>query len=158
MSEDEFRAFYAENARRLWAFAARVSGDRSVADDVAQESFLRLLEVEGLDAMTPAHRKNYLFRIAANLLKRRFRHSPPEEASDLPAPEAEADVEEIVAVRNALRAMKPAERTLLWLAYVEGFSHREISTAGGYREQSVRPLLHRARQKLAALLGRKEPA
>ena len=44
---------------------------------------------------------------------------------------------------------------MLWLAYVEGFSHAEISSALELNEKSVRVLLSRARQRLAALL-RKE--
>ena len=51
--------------------------------------------------------------------------------------------------------LKPQEQNLLWLAYVEGFSHGEISSALELNEKSVRVLLFRARQRLAALL-RKE--
>lgn len=41
---------------------------------------------------------------------------------------------------------------LLWLAYVEGFSHREIAPLIGVQENSVRVLLLRARERVAALL------
>jgi hypothetical protein len=41
--------------------------------------------------------------------------------------------------------LKPAERALLWLAYVEGFDHSEIAAAG-IRSKSIRVLLFRARQ------------
>jgi DNA-directed RNA polymerase specialized sigma24 family protein len=51
--------------------------------------------------------------------------------------------------------LKPQEQNLLWLAYVEGFSHGEIFSALELNEKSVRVLLFRARQRLAALL-RKE--
>ena len=40
----------------------------------------------------------------------------------------------------------------LWLAYVEGATHREIASATGLRELSVRVLLARARRKLATLV------
>jgi len=54
---------------------------------------------------------------------------------------------------NILRnEMKMRECQLLWLAYAEGFSHREIAQITALREGSIRPLLFRARQKLAALL------
>ena len=58
-----------------------------------------------------------------------------------------------IAIRNALDRMKTAERNLLWLAYVEGFSHREIGAIAGYAENSVRPLLHRTKQRLLRLLS-----
>ena len=45
-----------------------------------------------------------------------------------------------------------AERELVWLAYVEGSSHREIAEIMGLREVSIRPMLFRVRQKLAELL------
>jgi RNA polymerase sigma-70 factor (ECF subfamily) len=48
--------------------------------------------------------------------------------------------------------LKPQQRQMLWLSYVEGSDHREIATALGVREGSVRVLLHRARKKLASLL------
>ncbi len=38
MTEDEFRAFYERTSRPLWAYLARVSGDRSVADALLQEA------------------------------------------------------------------------------------------------------------------------
>ena len=41
---------------------------------------------------------------------------------------------------------------MLWLAYVEGCSHKEIAGVVGLKAASVRLLLFRARQKLAALL------
>jgi RNA polymerase sigma-70 factor (ECF subfamily) len=55
--------------------------------------------------------------------------------------------------------MKPQERTLLWLAYVEGNEHKEIARMLGLKEKSIRVLLFRARQRLSALLqpkGNKE--
>ncbi len=43
---------------------------------------------------------------------------------------------------------------MLWLAYAEGATHREIADALGLSPASLKPLLFRARRKLAALLGR----
>ena len=48
--------------------------------------------------------------------------------------------------------LRPQQRQLMWLAYVEGYDHREIGAALGLGERSVRVLLHRARRKLAGLL------
>src|SRR5437773_1243512 len=54
----------------------------------------------------------------------------------------------------ALRRVKSRERELLWLAYAEGFSHKEIAELTGLKATSLRPMLFRARKKLARLLGR----
>ena len=56
----------------------------------------------------------------------------------------------------ALRALKPQQQVLLWLAYVEGFEHREIAPLLGLGEKSVRVVLFRARQQLAAILKERE--
>jgi RNA polymerase sigma-70 factor (ECF subfamily) len=57
-------------------------------------------------------------------------------------------------VRQAFRRLKDRERQLLWLAYVEGASHKEIADSTGLKAGSVRLLLFRARRKLADLIGR----
>ena len=49
--------------------------------------------------------------------------------------------------------LKRRERELLWLAYAQGSSHQEIGETLGLKTGSIKPLLFRARQKLAALLG-----
>jgi RNA polymerase sigma-70 factor (ECF subfamily) len=43
---------------------------------------------------------------------------------------------------------------MLWLAYAEGASHREIADVLGVRPASLKSMLFRARRKLAELLGR----
>jgi len=153
MRDEDFQAFYQEHARRLWAYIARISSNPSLADDVVQESFLRLWELDPVDTMTPEHRKNYLYKIAANLVKREARKRSEQEVADLPGPESAEQIDEWIGIRNALDRMKAAERSLLWLAYVEGFSHREIGAIAGYAENSVRPLLHRAKQRLLRFLS-----
>jgi RNA polymerase sigma-70 factor (ECF subfamily) len=50
--------------------------------------------------------------------------------------------------------LKPRERAILWLAYAEGNSHREIAEVLGLRPGSMKILLFRARRKLAELLER----
>jgi RNA polymerase sigma-70 factor (ECF subfamily) len=54
---------------------------------------------------------------------------------------------------RAMSLLKPREREMLWLAYAEGASHREIASALGMRPGSIKLLLFRARRRLAALLG-----
>lgn len=158
MDEDTFRAFYDRTARPLWAYLARITGDADLADDLLQESYYRLVRARVvLD--DEAHRRNYLFRIATNLVRdgarRRAcrpalaRHEDDELAGDsslASRTESRADL------RGALAKLKPRDRKLLWLAYAHGSSHREIGAALGLRVGSIKPLLFRARQRLAALL------
>jgi RNA polymerase sigma-70 factor (ECF subfamily) len=56
-------------------------------------------------------------------------------------------------LQRAMLSLKPRERMLLWLAYGQGESHREIAQALGLKTGSIKLLLFRARRKLARLLG-----
>ena len=161
MTEEAFRAFYERTARPLWAYLARTTGSPHAADDLLQESYYRLLR-STMAFEDDAHRKNYLFRIATNLLRDRHRRPtlevalPDDDAeqplsSDGPSPEARAQGRDVT---RALGALKPRDRQLLWLAYAQGMSHAEISGTLGVRTGSVKQLLYRARTRLSTLLGR----
>jgi RNA polymerase sigma-70 factor (ECF subfamily) len=98
-------------------------------------------------------RRKYLFRIATNLLRDHWRRSKHEAGAELAAASAvECDQELGWNVRSAFDQLKPREREMLWLAYVEEYDHREIAAITGVRFGSVRMLLFRARHKLAALV------
>src|SRR5579864_8628249 len=68
MDEDTFRAFYERTARGVWAYLARVTSDRQLADDLLQETFYRFLRANRAYD-TEAHRRNSLYRIATNLAR-----------------------------------------------------------------------------------------
>ena len=158
MDEDAFRAFYDRNARALWAYLSRVSGDRQLAEDLLQETFYRFIRAGAIHE-NESHRRNSLFQIATNLTRdsgRRARqhgdHVPFDEEvsrAHLPPDGAAADRTDLTRAMARLRA---SERTMLWLAYGQGLSHREIAEALGFKAASIRLLLFRARGKLANLL------
>jgi RNA polymerase sigma-70 factor, ECF subfamily len=162
MDEQTFRAFYDASARSLWSYLYRTSGNATVADDLMQESYYRFLRVRFAEP-SQEYMRNYLFRIATNLLRDHWRHAkvdPPapvelRETSVPPPPSFSAAAHVESDVMRAMKELKPRERQLLWLAYVEGSSHREIAQVAGLREQSVRGLLFRARASLAKLLRRR---
>jgi RNA polymerase sigma-70 factor (ECF subfamily) len=162
MDEDAFRAFYDRTARGVWAYLARVTGDRQVADDLLQETFYRFLRTAATHE-SEAHRRNSLYRIATNVARDARRRSLIRAPFSLPcgdiervpssdeggAPERSADF------TRAMSRLKPRERAMLWLAYAEGASHREIADVLGLRTGSLKAMLFRARRRLAALLGDK---
>jgi len=155
MEEQEFRAFHARTARPLRSYIAHLTGDATLAEDFVQESYLRLLRASLPGGMDDTYRKNYLFRIATNLVRDHFR-SPRNATVPLPEIGTGGSGGEKIQIRadvqHALQSLKPREREMLWLAYVEGSSHKEIAEVTGMKAQSIRPLLFRARQKAAALL------
>lgn len=168
MSEAAFHGFYAETSRPLWSFICKTCGKPELADDLLQETYLRFLRAPDLknDA---ALRKAYLYKIAMNLMTDHWRttareqkivvasHSDEEfreEAAQHPRDTADA----VIAGRDlsgVFQQLKPTERSLLWLAYVEGSEHQEIAAALGLKQKSIRVLLFRARQKFAQILRRR---
>jgi len=160
MTEDAFRLFYERTSRPLWAYLARASGDRRVADDLLQETYYRFLK-SAAALEDDAHRRHYLFRIATNLvLDARRRPRPDAPAVAAPADEATlasphdtaGDAARRVDVGRAMAKLRPRDRALVWLAYVNGSSHKEIAEALGLRTPSIKLMLFRARRRLAALL------
>jgi RNA polymerase sigma-70 factor (ECF subfamily) len=153
MDNESFAGFYERSARPLWSYIARVSGDPALADDLMQESFVRFLTAAYPNDGEVAARR-YLFRIATNLLRdhwRKPRTTPldevPEErfaAADQPPVHSE--------LSPVLALLRPRDRQLLWLAYAEGYSHREIAEVTGLASASIRLLLFRARRKMASML------
>lgn len=156
MDEDAFRAFYDRTAGALWGYLSRVSGDRQVADDLLQESYYRLLKSTTVFE-SEAHRRNYLYRIATNLVRDSRRGAKPlfdagVEMGDIVAPQPQVDTERRADVRRAMGRLKPRERAMLWLAYAQGSSHSEIAEVLGLKTGSIKLMLFRARRKLAAIL------
>jgi RNA polymerase sigma-70 factor, ECF subfamily len=158
MDEQAFCAFYDRTARPLWAYLSRITGDRGLADDLLQETYYRFLRA-GRIYDSDAHRRNSLFLIATNLAtdhrRRPFAVALPD-ADRTPALQVDGDAGDRAACRTdvhrALSHLKPRERSLLWLAYAHGATHREIAEVLGLKTASIKLLLFRARRKLAAVL------
>jgi RNA polymerase sigma-70 factor (ECF subfamily) len=159
MDEEAFRIFYTQTAGMVWAYIARATGDPSAADDLLQEAYFRLLRTT-----TPFesndHRRNYLFRIATNLIRDRYRR-PRIDSTQLDH-ESEAGIpsgsdlatqaEQRADLRRAMARLTQRERELVWLAYGQGSTHQEIAGALGLKTGSIKPMLFRARRKLARFL------
>jgi RNA polymerase sigma-70 factor, ECF subfamily len=152
MEEQEFRALYDATARPILAYLLGVTGRKDVAEDVLQETYCRFL-VRQPQSMDENETRRYLFRIATNLLRDRWRKGDDEPWQEVAEEGFSVDVDTQMDVRAAMRALKPRERELLWLAYVEGMNHTEIAAATGLNALSVRMLLFRARRRAAGLLA-----
>jgi RNA polymerase sigma-70 factor (ECF subfamily) len=159
MDEQTFRAFYERTARGVWAYLARVTGDRQMADDLLQETYYRFLRAAAVHE-SEQHRRNYLYRIATNLARdvRRNRSNRPltdlagDDIERVAANDQASSTERVADCNQAMARLKPRERAMLWLAYAEGASHREIAQALGLRTGSMKGLLFRARRKLVESL------
>jgi RNA polymerase sigma-70 factor, ECF subfamily len=158
LDEAAFRLFYQQHGRAVWSYLYRVLGNASQADDVMQETFCRFLTAP-VARLDESERRAYVFRIASNLAIDHWRRARREQryAADQTdrqeprAPGAQPTARDLD-VSRTLGEMKPRERALLWLAYVEESGHDEIAASLGLAPKSVRVLLFRARRKLASLL------
>ena len=173
MDEDAFRGFYDRTARPLWAYLARVSGDPQVADDLLQEVYYRFLRSRACHE-SEQHRRNYLFQIAANLVRdgHRRRAARPVTVADShdtldrhADPATVSGTERRVDLARAMAKLRVRDRTMLWLAYAEGASHQEIADSLGLKtfehQAAVVPreaeVDRAARERSPEIRGRRAP-
>jgi RNA polymerase sigma factor (sigma-70 family) len=150
----EFEQLFDEVYPSLFRYCQRLTGDPDVADDLAQEAFVRLFDrqVEG----EPPALRVWLFKVATHLLRDRARQADNRrrlltENPVLPAapvdPAREVEQDDVVRrVRGVLEGLDERDRTLL-LMREEGFSYREIAEAVEVAPGSVGTLLARAQRR-----------
>ena len=153
LDEAAFAAFHARTSRALRAYVYRVLGQAPDVDDIVQEAYLRMLRAD-VPADDDEHLRRYLYRVTSNLIVDRWRKRRHEEGEEMmpelasPRPRYEEDA----AVAKIFAELKPRDRALLWLAYVEGESHEEIASSLGVGRRGVKVMLFRARRRLRDLL------
>lgn len=153
MDQAAFTAFYNETAPALRSYIRRVSQAGEAADDLLQEAYVRFLRAK--PAITdPAGLKAYLYRTATATIYDQWRKRRRERLWSLTFRfrEETPAVEESGDVSRCFRELNPRERALLWLAYVEGYSHQEIAATLDLSEKSIKVLLFRARRNLEQIL------
>ena len=155
VSPARLTALFAEYHAPLVRFLTRRVGDRDLAEEIAQETFVRALKQE-----TIASERSWLFAVASNLVRdearrdsrRRRRLELLHEQSKVDAvvePEAtpmERAGEQALA-RRAVEALGDRDRDAL-LMREEGLSYEEIAAALDLSVGSVGPTLSRARRRL----------
>jgi len=153
---DEFTTFVAEHERMARALARTWVRDRSAADDVAQEAFVRAWKGWG-SLRDPARVKPWLYAIVRNTAMDWLRKERRHEAEDLPdevaapAPREPGDlVDRVGAVVQSLRA---EDRQIVLMRFVDGLSYAEIGEALGMSTGSVGEKLHRVRARVMERLG-----
>jgi RNA polymerase sigma-70 factor, ECF subfamily len=144
----------------LYGYAVAVSRDGFAAEDLVQESFLRLVR-EHRAGRPPMDARTWLFRVCTNLSRSRFRrwlvaerHRNLLRSDDVgESPEAAALRSEArISVRRALADLPEDARMALMLS-AEGFSGPEVARIIGRSEGATRTLLWRARAELRRSLG-----
>lgn len=153
-------------------YLTRMTGERAAAEDLAHDAFVRLFE-RAASYRPQGKFRAYLFRIAVNLLRSQERRKQRwrlitgrllSSNGDRPEPAAATRVlgeERDRRVADAVARLPHRFRAPIVLFNVEGWSYREIATALGCREGTVKSRIHRGRQILRRELEpywRGEPA
>lgn len=166
-SQSAFEQIVRRYQRPIIALIARMTGDWALAEDLAQETFVKAFR--SLAAFDTTRRlSSWLFRIAHNTAIDAMRRNRPAQAALDPgapasldaAPEPaippEPDPIERRELGNALEAalaeLRPAERAAIVMRYENGLSFDEIGTVLGVPEVTARSHVHRARKELARRL------
>lgn len=172
--EMAFRELLARYERPVFSLVFRMVRDRTLAEDLAQEAFIRAFNAIG--TFKPKFKfSSWIFKIANNhaidhLRKRKLdtvsmdgsphARSPDEEAqtrivveSREEAPDRYVESRELGAqIEEAIGKLRPEYRTAVLLRHVEGYTYEEIAEIMELPLGTVKTYLHRARGELRTLL------
>ena len=150
---------YEAHHAELFAFLARSTRDRSVAEDLLQETYLRLTK-EVRYGRAPDQLRGWLYRVATNLVIERSRRQTTalrwlgrygrKEHESMIGPSPEVGVltrERTAEMERVLSGLSPDARLALLLSS-EGFAGEEIAAAIGRSSAATRTLLSRARTRV----------
>lgn len=154
----EYEAAFKRLQPSLYRYLLRLTGDPDLAEDLAQEAFVRLLDHD----LPEAEIRPWIFAVATNLVRdaartrerrRRLLQERGERTGQAPpADERVERAERIASVRAALEQLSERDRTLLLLRE-EGFKYAEIADVIGVVPGSVGTLVARALRRFAAAYG-----
>ena len=162
--ETAIRHVYRLYADAIYRYALYQSGDSILAEDVAGEVFVRMMESIGTYNYRGTPLSAWLYRIARNLIvdhqRRGRRLKPLEQAdqtrfvSDNPADLAEKRLgwEEL---RSALGELTDEQRQVVILRFVENLQNHDVAEIVGKNEGSVKSLQHRALRSLRRVLEKR---
>lgn len=160
----DFDQLFDELFPALYRYCHRMAGDGDVAEDAAQEAFVRLYR-HGVDG-TPEQLRVWLFRTATNVLRdrhrvrsnrRRLLERNPVRPSTPPGPDEQVVRDDRARiVREVLEEIPERDRQMLLMRH-EGFSYREVADAVGVKVTSVGTLLARAQERFAEAYRRSVP-
>ena len=156
------------HADRVYRLAYRLSGNRADAEDLTQETFVRVFR--SLADYTPGTFEGWLHRITTNLFldmvrrRRKIRFDALADdagdrmASDEPGPERAYEQNNLdPEVQRALDALPADFRAAVVLCDLEGLTYEEIALTLGVKVGTVRSRIHRGRVLLREALAHRAP-
>ncbi len=155
------KMLFDQHAAALWRYAFRLTGDRSRAEDVVQETLLRAWQhPEVVEDLTRSARA-WLFTVARNIVidesrSARFRsesRSPGVDgAPEPPGPDETASALDRMLVGDAMAQLSAEHRAVVRRSYYQGWSTAQIAADLGVAEGTVKSRLHYALRGLRQIL------
>jgi RNA polymerase sigma-70 factor (ECF subfamily) len=150
-----FEEFFLAEHERLYRALCLMTGSRDEADEVLQDSFLRLWE--RFDRMEQVHDpRAYLYRTAMNAFRSRYRSRVRRMKHAIAAREPDdafGPIEDRDVVVRALRQLTPQQRAAVVLTGLLGYSSEEAGRMLGMKPSTVRALSTRAREAMRTKIG-----
>ena len=160
---DAVRLVYREYGRLVFAVALRSLGQRELAEEATQQTFVQAWR--SADTFDPGRElgpwlATIARRVAIDIHRREARRAatsleglaPGDPAVVVLPPSAEA-IEELNEVRSAIDELPPDEREVIRLQHLEGLTQTEVAERLGIPLGTVKSRSHRAHRHLAARLG-----
>ncbi len=160
-SEDEIRTGLSQHLKRLWRYAVVLSRQRDVADDLVQATCVRALERAG-QYNSGTRLDRWLFSILHSIWlneirSRRVRQGQGfVDADEALVFDGAGQVETHLLATQVMRKVQDlpeAQRSAVFLAYVEGLSYREVAAVLDVPIGTVMSRLAAARAKLSEEMG-----
>jgi RNA polymerase sigma-70 factor (ECF subfamily) len=174
-SEAAFRELVRRYQRPVFSLIYRMVRDRELAEDLAQETFIKVLNA--IDTYRPEHKfSSWIFKIANNSAIDQLRRRELDTLSLDGAPDAvtpdrreatalqvggrtESPLDELEArelgsqIEQAIARLRPEYRSCIMLRHIEGRAYEEIAEILSLPLGTVKTYIHRARAELRELLG-----
>ena len=165
-SQSAFEQIVRRYQRPVLSLIARMTGDRALAEDLAQETFVKAFR--HLKRFDRSRRfSSWLFRIAHNTTLDTLRKvrpqvlaleasgdgDPQREVAAAPLPDLVEQAALGAALNQALQSLRPEYRAAIALRYDQDLSFDEIGHILGVPEVTARTYVHRARKELARSLA-----
>lgn len=155
-----FRALYEATAPKLFGVVLRIVGNRQVAEEVLQETFVRVWQKAERFEPNTAPPISWLATIARNRAidriradrNERNRTGDDEAVLERLAAPGEADPVLRDSLRRCLGALDEDARACVVLAYCSGYSREELGQKFKRPEGTIKTLLHRSLKVLKACL------